>query len=151
MPLTIAELREAARRLSEAAERASSPGSKRRLAGTAFLLAQAAEQIERQDPPTLAPPQDRAARLVADALDERTRAVVEAFLSEGAEKIGDTLRDIRRWRMRAEELRTVADQTQSRSAKLTFLRVAADYDNLANHAEARLTQDVPCAPGEDVA
>jgi hypothetical protein len=46
--------------------------------------------------------------------------------------------DIRQWRARAEEIRTVADQFSVPSAKDTMQRLAATYERLAAEAEARL-------------
>jgi hypothetical protein len=48
-----------------------------------------------------------------------------------------SLDDSRRWRMRAEELRTMADQCKTAEARESFLRLAKDYDLLAERAEAR--------------
>lgn len=46
--------------------------------------------------------------------------------------------DIERWRRRAEELRTMADQFGIPSAQETLRRLASDYEQLADDAEARL-------------
>lgn len=56
--------------------------------------------------------------------------------------------NIRRWRARAEELRAVADQFTIPSAQEGLRRAAANYEKLADHAEARLT-DGPLPPGKD--
>jgi hypothetical protein len=48
-----------------------------------------------------------------------------------------SLNDPRRWRMRAEELRTIAGQCKTAEARETFLRLAKDYDLLAERAGAR--------------
>ncbi len=47
-----------------------------------------------------------------------------------------SLNDPRRWRMRAEELRTIADNCKTLEGRATFLRLAADYELLAERAEA---------------
>jgi hypothetical protein len=45
---------------------------------------------------------------------------------------------IRQWRMKAEELRTAADQMKDLSAQDSLRRTATTYDKLANDEEARL-------------
>jgi hypothetical protein len=50
-----------------------------------------------------------------------------------------SLNDPRRWRMRAEELRTIAENCRTSEGRATFLRLAADYELLAERAEARAT------------
>jgi hypothetical protein len=42
------------------------------------------------------------------------------------------------WRMRAEELRATADQFEVPSAQESLRRAVANYDKLADHAEALL-------------
>jgi hypothetical protein len=48
-----------------------------------------------------------------------------------------TYDDARQWRDRAEEMRMVAEGMQSELNKKIALRLAADYDRLAMHAERR--------------
>jgi hypothetical protein len=45
------------------------------------------------------------------------------------------LDDPEHWRSRAEEVRAVAEQLSDAEAKRTMLRIATDYDRLAEHAE----------------
>ena len=45
--------------------------------------------------------------------------------------------DAQQWRDRAEEMRMVAEGMQSEQNKKIALRLAADYDRLAVHAERR--------------
>jgi len=51
---------------------------------------------------------------------------------------GEGLEQIRRWRMKAEELRTAAESFTNDSARRAFLSSAETYDALANALEARL-------------
>ena len=44
------------------------------------------------------------------------------------------LDDPEHWRTRAEEARSVAEQQSDPESKRTMLRVAADYERLAEHA-----------------
>ncbi|HWI28136.1 MAG TPA: hypothetical protein VN668_14275 [Stellaceae bacterium] len=48
-----------------------------------------------------------------------------------------SLNDPRRWRLRAEELRTIADNCSTPEARAPLLRLAKDYELLAERAEAR--------------
>ena len=45
------------------------------------------------------------------------------------------------WRARAEEARTLADQMHDDKSRKTMLRIAADYERLAKHADARAKGD----------
>jgi hypothetical protein len=47
------------------------------------------------------------------------------------------LDDPEHWRSRAEEARSVAEQLSDPESKRTMLRIASDYERLAEHAELR--------------
>jgi len=52
----------------------------------------------------------------------------------------EELQRIKRWRARAEEVRVNADQMRDSTARQTLLRVAEQYDLLADSAERQLTK-----------
>jgi hypothetical protein len=55
----------------------------------------------------------------------------------------------RHWTDRAEQMRALAEETKDESAKQTMLRIAADYDRLAERAQARSdgrSPDFPAIP-----
>ncbi len=53
------------------------------------------------------------------------------------------INDPKHWRERAEQMRTIAEETHNPLAKETMLRIAQDYEHLAQRAEARLAGDAP--------
>lgn len=109
---TPAELREEARLLIKAARNEIDIRAKRRLAGRAFALAQQAEMTER---------------------------AASAGATPSARTPGSRPDQFRRWRDRANELRMIADQARLPETQDTLRRVAANYDRLADDAEAKLT------------
>jgi hypothetical protein len=52
-----------------------------------------------------------------------------------------TVEDIRVWRLRAEELRVLADTMEDAAARLGVLHAARNYEQMAANAEARLKAD----------
>ena len=80
------------------------------------------------------------------------RAAVEAELVPSEMQmrtIADTANEqekrIKRWRQKAEELRTIADQFTNPSTQQTMRRVAADYEKLADDGEARISGRPPAS------
>src|SRR5262245_29718834 len=55
-----------------------------------------------------------------------------------------TYEDARQWRDRAEEMRMVAEGMRNEHNKKVALRLAADYDRLAMHAERRARRSLQC-------
>jgi hypothetical protein len=47
------------------------------------------------------------------------------------------INDPKHWRERAEEVRTLSDQMDHPESRRVLLRIAEDYDRLAEHAEQR--------------
>jgi len=136
------ELRELAERIRAAVQKAPTDNMKQTLAAHALRIAQVAEQIERtNDPDALARRSniERYKELLAGALNERTRITVETLLDQENEALEKKRRQIEAWRRRAEELRATADQFKVPSAQESLRRAAANYDQMADHAEALLT------------
>ena len=46
------------------------------------------------------------------------------------------------WRMRGEELRTIADDASDPAARAMMPLIAADYDRLARHVDDRASDDI---------
>ncbi len=115
--LSVAELRDQARVLI--AEARINPDEATPFAERAFGLAQMAEALERRAADDAASP----AGTTSDQDNEDDAAV----LHERA----------RRWRMRAEEYRTVAEAIQSPSAREAYVHLAHSYEALAAQFEAR--------------
>ena len=49
--------------------------------------------------------------------------------------MGDMLGEVRRWRMKADELRSAAEHLSNLAARDSFLEMADGYDLLANNME----------------
>lgn len=94
---------------------------------------------------------ERYERLLETETDEAKRRTLESLLAEArgqAMLIGDEgaleqpgregadlLDEARRWRMRADEYRVIADACQSDGARSTYLQLARSYDALADRAQ----------------
>ena len=109
-----------------------------------FLLMHSAfAGVEIFDAETDAEAEDRAEVLVRDRaprfngydLWDGTRRVQRVL--EIQREMNDTRERIRRWRMKAEELRTAADDFTNNSSRGYFQHAAEAYEALANGAEGR--------------
>ncbi len=86
---------------------------------------------------------DAVARLFTPAKAQRRMAAVPIEKRRSCEPQGkvmeaDTGARVKRWRDRAEELRTLADQFRNPDQRMTLYRIAETYDSLADAAEAQL-------------
>jgi hypothetical protein len=141
------ELREQSRIFRDAARKAATPDLKRRLAQYALSLALAAESVERggQIPDTVLVALREQEHLLTEALDDG--APVPPAPPRQPKTVPNVRDQIRAWRMRAEELRTTADQFRVPSAQDTLRRAAANYETLANNLESQIGGHPP-APGD---
>jgi len=144
-----AELRERVRSYMDAARNATDTTTKQRLSACAFVMAQVAQLIER-DPHGANANANRLARVIVEALNAVREAPSDVPLPDAITAKQHAISDVRvrieRWRRRAEELRTTADHFVVPSAQESLSREAANYDQMADHAEALLTGKK--APGE---
>jgi hypothetical protein len=137
---TPVELREQSRLFRKAANEALNLATKRRLAAYALAVAQIAEKIERDElsgEPVQGIKAEHYKRLLAHALDEGRRQVEAQPKRPRIDSKAQ--RQILAWRARAEELRTTADQFTVPSAQESLRHAAANYERLADEAEALLT------------
>jgi len=130
MLLTPAAYREQSRLYQQAAKDARSRENKLKLARHALTLAQLAEAIERD---TRGEKTKEHERLLAEAVAE-----VEHPAPLEKKAADDERLRVKRWRMRAEELRTIAAGLSEPMARESLQRAATNYDHLADGAEARL-------------
>ena len=146
---TPVELRDRSKIYLNAAHAALRADAKRQLAAYAFTLAQVAECMERD---TANARVDEFRRVLAEALEmalhvapSELRAISDAAMQRSIRHARDL---IKRWRIRAEELRATADQFSVPSAQTSLRRTAANYEQLADNAEARLSGQPPVAHQE---
>ncbi|HZB93043.1 MAG TPA: hypothetical protein VE397_16470 [Stellaceae bacterium] len=135
---TPSELREHARRLREAARAAPDASTRRQLAADALALAQLAEAIEHHqtiDQFTQGAKVQEYKRLLARALGARTASLLQDIAGKAAGEEAEQRDRIERYRLRAEELRAIADQFVVPSAQEGLRRAAANYDKMADDAE----------------
>jgi hypothetical protein len=81
-------------------------------------------------------PVERAFTALAAVKADVAPRVIRTMADPGNQQ--ETQHQIKRWRQRAEELRTVADQFVIPSARETMRRTASNYERLADNAEALL-------------
>jgi hypothetical protein len=145
-----AQLRERSRFYLKAAREATEPATKHRRINCAFVLAQVAQVIERDKQGANANAV-RLAQMVFEVLAAAHSGPSDVPRADAnADKepaISGERARIRAWRVRAEELRTTADSFAVSSARESLQRAAANYDQLANDAEAML-EGTPSGPGE---
>ena len=75
--------------------------------------------------------------LLAEARNEETLIEAEAVFEKGKKQPVELREDARRWRMRAEEYRTVAGAIASEAARSTYRRLARSYEGLAEPSAGR--------------
>jgi hypothetical protein len=144
---TPADLREKSRRYREAATKTTEAELKRQLAAHAATLAEIAEALARKGELVHPERAEHYERLLAGPLGEKVQRIVQELLQPAFER--DAQAQIKAWQLRAEELRTTADGFSTPSAQASLRRAAANYDLIAEQAQARLSAD--SAPRDDFA
>lgn len=79
--------------------------------------------------------------LLAEARNEQTLIKDEGALERTTKEARELRQDAKRWRMRAEEYRTIADATASEAARNTYFSLARSYEVLAARAEGRAGEE----------
>lgn len=79
--------------------------------------------------------------LLAEARNEQTLIKDEGALERTTKEARELRQDAKRWRMRAEEYRTIADATASEAARNSYLSLARSYEVLAARAEGRAGEE----------
>jgi hypothetical protein len=144
------ELRELAERIRAAVPHARTDRIKRLLLSDALRLTEAAEQLE-QNTATLDPLMRRAhieryERLLAAVVDDQARSVIGTLLREENAALAKERRQIRAWRMRAEELRATADQFSDDTAQGPLRRAAGVMALSYGYGQAPQCGELPAAP-----
>ncbi len=84
--------------------------------------------------------------LLAEARSEALLVTAERALEQPGKDTPDFLRDARRWWMKAEECRTIADACHSDAARHAYLNLARSYEALAERAQVKAGGQSDAAP-----
>ena len=133
---TPVELRELSRLYREAARLETIASRKRQLAACALALAQIAEAVERDGRIDEFVKDDKLRYLLA-GVDATVRQIVGKLLTEQCDN-PVTRAGIIRWRVRAAELQSIAEQFFIPSAQEGLLKAADSYERLADAGERSL-------------
>jgi hypothetical protein len=135
------KLRERSRIALRTARNSVDDAAKQRLTAAALLLAEVAEAVERGD-------EDTVKRLEGELAAALAAVPTETQIDAGRPADAVLADRIKRWRMRAVELRAVADQFVTPSAQAGLHSAATYYERLADQAEAKLSGK-PAPPTEE--